>query len=69
MPTERKEEANPRRTGTSLIFRKKIKEISSQMWRRTPLICALGKQQQADFCEFKANLVYASETLKRERKN
>lgn len=32
------------------------------------MICALRKQQQADFFEFKASLVYVSETLEREKK-
>ena len=27
-------------------------------WCCTPLIPALGKQRQADICEFKVNLVY-----------
>ena len=27
-------------------------------WQHTPLIPALGRQRQVDFCEFKANLVY-----------
>lgn len=67
--TERSTGANPRRTGPSLMFRKKDKrDISSQMRWHTLLICALRKQQQADFFEFKASLVYVSETLEREKK-
>ena len=29
-------------------------------WWCTPLIPALGRQKQADFCEFEASLVYKS---------
>ena len=32
-------------------------------WWRMPLIPALGRQRQADLCEFEANLVYRATGL------
>ena len=35
-----------------------LKKERAKWWCCTPLIPALGRQRQADLCEFKANLVY-----------
>ena len=32
--------------------------MAADQWWHTPLIAALGKQRQVDFCEFKASLLY-----------
>ena len=32
--------------------------METRQWWHTPLIPALGKERQTDFCEFKASLVY-----------
>ena len=34
------------------------KTIVSRTWQYMPLIPALGRQKQADFCQFKASLIY-----------
>ena len=38
-----------------------IKRCQAGQFWRTPLIPALGKQRQVDFCEFENSLVYKSE--------
>ena len=40
-----------------MAIHKTTKNQAGQWWR-TPLIPALGRQKQADLCEFEASLVY-----------
>ena len=40
---------------------------SNRVWWHSPLIPALGRQSQADLCEFEASLVYSSRTAKASR--